>query len=59
MRPFEKVNLDAETVEFKWGTFYIFDFKVHIFWEGHKILQNLHYRFDRYYIGQIYDGDFT
>ena len=23
-------------------------FKVHIFWEGHKILQNLHRRFDRY-----------
>ena len=22
--------------------------KVHIFWEGHKILQNLHHRFDRY-----------
>ena len=28
--------------------------KVHIFWEGHKILQNLHYRFDWHYIGQIY-----
>ena len=27
--------------------------KVHIFWEGHKILQNLHRRFDHYYIGQI------
>ena len=25
-------------------------FKVHIFWEGHKILRNL-------YIGQIYCGD--
>ena len=25
-------------------------FKVHIFWEGHKILRNLHCRFDRYYI---------
>ena len=32
--------------------------KVHIFWEGHKILQNLHGRFDLYYIGQIYGGDF-
>ena len=31
--------------------------KVHIFWEGHKILQNLHRRFDHYYIGQIYGGD--
>ena len=33
--------------------------KVHIFWEGHKILQNLHRRFDRFYIGQIYSGDFA
>ena len=34
-------------------------FRVHIFSEGHKILRNLHYRFDRYYIGQIYGGDFS
>ena len=27
-------------------------FKVHIFWEGHKILQNLHLTFDWHYIGQ-------
>ena len=27
--------------------------KVHNFWEGHKILQNLHRKFDRYNIGQI------
>ena len=33
--------------------------KVHIFWEGHTILQNLYRRFDRYYIGQIYGGDFA
>ena len=26
--------------------------KVHIFWEGHKILQNLHFTFDWQYIGQ-------
>ena len=38
---------------------YIFTSKVHIFWEGHKILRNLHDRFDRYYIGQIYGGDFA
>ena len=31
--------------------------KVHIFWEGHNILQNVHRRFD--YIGQIYREDFT
>ena len=33
--------------------------KVHIFWEGQKNLQNLHRRFGRYYIGQIYGGDFA
>ena len=27
-------------------------FKVHIFWEGHKILQKLHLTFDWHYIGQ-------
>ena len=27
-------------------------FKVHIFWEGHKILQNLHLTFDLHYIGR-------
>ena len=35
------------------------NFKVHIFWEGQKILRNLHRRFDRYYIGQIYGGGFA
>ena len=29
--------------------------KVHIFWEGHKILRNLHRRFDHYF----YRGDFA
>ena len=33
--------------------------KVHIFWEGKKFLQNLHLIFDRYFIGQIYGGDFA
>ena len=33
--------------------------KVHIFWEGHKILRNFHLTFDWHYIGQIIDGDFT
>ena len=28
--------------------------KLHIFWEGHKILRNY-----CYYIGQIYSGDFA
>ena len=33
--------------------------KVHIYWEGHKILQNLHRRFLLCSNGQIYSGDFT
>ena len=33
--------------------------KVHIFWEGHKILRNLHRRFNCYYLGQIYGGGFA
>ena len=33
--------------------------KVHIFWEGHTILKNLHRRFDRYYTGQILGSDFA
>ena len=27
--------------------------KVHIFWEGHKILKNFHCRFDHYYVHRI------
>ena len=27
-------------------------YKVHIFWEGYKILQNLHLTFDWHYLGQ-------
>ena len=33
--------------------------RVHIFWEGHKILRNLHQLFDLQYIGQIIGGDIT
>ena len=33
--------------------------KVHIFWEGRKILRNLHQLFDWQYIGLIIVGDFT
>ena len=33
--------------------------KVHIFWEGHKILRKLQQLFDRQYIGQIIGGDFA
>ena len=36
-----------------------FYYKVHIFWEGHKILRNLHQLFDWPYIGQIIGGDFA
>ena len=34
-------------------------YKVYIFGEGHKILQNLHQLFDWQYIGQIIGGDFA
>ena len=40
---------------------YLLDFnvcKVHIFWEGHNFLQNLHRRFVLFSNGQIYGGDF-
>ena len=30
-----------------------------VFWEGHKILQNLHQLFDWKYIWQINGGDFA
>ena len=33
--------------------------KVHILWEGHKILQNINLLFDWQYIGQIICGDFA
>ena len=33
--------------------------KVHIFWEGHKILRNVHCNFVQYSNGQIYSGDFS
>ena len=33
--------------------------KVHIFWEGRKVLRNLRRRFDWHYIGQIYGGDYA
>ena len=38
---------------------FVFRVKVHIFWEGHKILRNLHQLFDWQYIGQIIGGDFA
>ena len=34
-------------------------FKVHIFWEDHKILRNLHQLFDWQYIGQKIGEDFA
>ena len=37
---------------------YICQIKIQLFWEGHKILQNLHQLFDWQYIGQIIVGDF-
>ena len=36
-----------------------FSFKVHVFWEGHIILRNIHLRFVLSSNGQIYSGDFA
>ena len=48
-----KFNFNFKTIQAPlWG-------KVHIFWEGHKILRNLHQLFDWQYIGQIIGGDFA
>ena len=33
--------------------------EAHLFWEGHKILRNLHQLFDWQYIWQIIGGDFA
>ena len=33
--------------------------KVHIFWEGHKILRNIHLTFDWHNLGQKWNGDFA
>ena len=46
-------------LQLKYTYLHTYVHKVHIFWEGHKILRNLHRRFDRYYIGQTYGGDFA
>ena len=56
-----------EKAEFaKEGTFFANIFpslrtfvKVHIFWESHKILQNIHLAFDWHYTGQKQGGDFA
>ena len=51
------IDKSSNFENFPWAVASVY--KVHIFWEGHKILQNLHRRFDRYNIGQIYGGDFA
>jgi len=40
-----------------WIKKYLIPIKVHIFWEGHKILWNLHPRFVLCRNSQIYSGD--
>ena len=41
------------------GGYLVFEPNIKSFWEGHKILQNLHRRIDGDYIWQICGGDFT
>ena len=35
------------------------EYKVHIFWEDHNFLRNLHHKFVLCSNGQIYEGDFV
>ena len=42
-----------------WKFIFTYFFKLHISWEGLKILQNLHQLFDWQYIGQIIGEDFA
>ena len=46
-------STDTQCAYFRKRMFSQFFVKVHIFWESHKILRNLHRRFDHFYIGQI------
>ena len=41
------------------NTYIFFQGKVHIFWEGHKILRNLHLTFDCMYCSQNLGEDFA
>ena len=56
------VNMPMNWPQFEVSTdfFYflaLLQIKVHIFWEGHKILRNLHRRFVLWSASQIYTGD--
>ena len=42
-----------------WREFKFFRHKVHIFWEGHKILRSLHLTFDCMYCSQKLGEDFS
>jgi hypothetical protein len=55
----QNLQVDANDSEVLWreATSLLPNLKVRIFWEGHKILWNLHQIFDWQYIGQIYVGD--
>ena len=63
-----KIILENEEITFNWRLGLAYrppenkqwkKVKVHIFWEGHKILRNLHHRFVLCSNGQIYGGDFA
>ena len=42
-----------------WQKVVYLEFKVHTFWEGHKILQNLHLTFECMYCSQKLGEDFA
>ena len=48
-----------DMIFFSWSTFSLVDCKVHIFWEGHKILRNFHLTYDWRNIGQKQGEDFA
>ena len=54
-----KSDFESQILHYLTACHYIFLFKVHIFWEGHKILRNLPLTFDRMYCSQKLGEDFA
>ena len=51
-------NITVKFIESPFSFLIKFSLKVHIFWEGHRILWNLHQLFDWQGKGQIIGGDY-
>ena len=52
-------RLWSKFCDIAWAFYFLTEFKIHIFWEGHKISRNLHQFFDWQYTGKIIGGDFA